>query len=443
MATTLLSDMENAQKVIFAESVVENYVADSELMDWFETDLNVQTDITTGGRYVETGQYFNLPGATGARADDDYIPVPEPPDFENSRIYLKKQLGSLEMSGDTMRRVASSVGAFVDWAERSLTDLATRVKNDLDRQYAGYGFGIKARVNGIVTDLGGGKFSFAVDSSLGVPEYTDAWLQFLEGETIVFSSNATGTGLRNAGTTQAAKVIDLDEDTNTLICTADATLIAAIQDNDYIANGDRSGVSFPTAAGVNRELQGLLAAVDDGGIIPDYNNITRDDHRLWRSIVIDANNGTFNGQNSPRLLNYVDEQVRTRGAGRVNGAIFSLSGARSYWLSVESSKMFVDPRGNYTDGKGNLSVILTDRTIPLRVARKLPPQVAFLVQRDTFKRITLGKWEWDDKTGSIWRPVTDANGRKDSYYSVGYAYEELYNVAPRKNARIEGLLPVT
>jgi hypothetical protein len=76
------------------------------------------------------------------------------------------------------------------------------------------------------------------------------------------------------------------------------------------------------------------------------------------------------------------------------------------------------------------------------VARKLPPEVAFGIQADRFARLTLGQLTWRETTGSIWREVTDATGRKDSYYAVAKMYENLYCPAPRKQVRIENITPV-
>lgn len=440
MSTTLISDMSEAMKVIFADPIVENYVAESELLDWFEQDVNVQTDVTTGGRYVETAQYFVLPAAVGARADNDYIPVPDAPEFKNSRIYLRKILGSLEMSGDVMRRVATDIGAFIDYAERALGDLSTRVKNEMDRQAIGSGLGIKARVAGAVVSLGGGQYTIPIDASLGVDGYEDAWLMVLEGERLVFAGLPTGGNLRNPGSAQSARIIDMDESNSVITVTMDAGLAAAIQTDDYIAAGDSAGVSFQNN-GDDREIAGLLAAVDDGGIIDTYNNIERSTNRLWRSIVIDASQAPWNGEMNERLLVYADEEVRQKGQGKIDAMVMSMSAARGYWLSLKTDRFFVDPRA-YFGGKGGLEIILGDRTLPIRTARKLPPQLVFGIQRDTFRRITLGSWQWDDKTGSIWTRVADGTGRKDAYYSVGYVYEEIFNVAPRKNFRIDGLARV-
>lgn len=431
MATTLTTNLTEAMKIIFAEPLVVNVVEDSELVDLFKTDMNIQSEETTGGRYIEMAHYFQLPAGVGARAENEYIPVPDSAVFKNTRIYLKKLMGTVEMTGDTMRRVTGSEGAFLDYMNRALPDLVTRLVNEVDRMYIGYGAGIKARVNDASPDA-----TLGIDSSLGVAGYEDAWVLFMEGESIVFSADADSIPLRDSGT--SAQITDIDEDNS--IITIDA-LPTGVADDDFIFSGDDAGHSGQATGGVDREIAGLLAAVDDGNILATYNNIDRTaaGNRLWKSIVIDGSASPWGGQISEDLLHYADDEVAVRGGGRTNVLVMSRSAARGYWKSLKGDRFFQDPK-SYAGGQAGLSVILGDRTLPLRVARKLPPQVVFGLQTDTFRRITLGMWEWDDRTGSIWNRVTDATGRKDAFYATGLMYEQLFCTAPRKNWRIDGLI---
>ena len=110
-----------------------------------------------------------------------------------------------------------------------------------------------------------------------------------------------------------------------------------------------------------------------------------------------------------------------------------------YWQSLKVNRVLNDPR-NFTGGKGSLSISLGDRTLPFRTARKLPPQVAFGINSSTWRRFTLGTWQWVARGGSIWNLVTDAVGRKDAYFAFGKMYEQLACLMPRRNFRIDGLL---
>ena len=188
-----------------------------------------------------------------------------------------------------------------------------------------------------------------------------------------------------------------------------------------------------------------MAGVDDGGILATYNNIDRTavGNRLWKSIVIDGSGAPYDGALTEELLNRAFRESHLRGSGKPDFLVMSYSARDSYWLALVGDRIFIDPGGNYKAGRGRLEVVLGDRVYPLRVARKLPPQVCFGLQKDRWARLTLGQLTWEEETGSMWNRVVDSTGRKDSYFSVAHLYEQLYCAAPRKQWRIEGLTPVT
>ncbi len=439
---TTTTDLDEALKIIFSDPLVNNIVEDTELMDIFKVDMNVQADDTTGGRFIEMAHYFQLPAGVGARAENEYIPEPDDPRFENSRLFLRKLQGVVEMTGDVMRKVRSDEGAFLNYMERALPDLVTRLVNEIDRMYISDGSGIKARIESITSAVTVTLVA-VVNRTYGIDGLTGSIFQFMEGERNVFDPAADGQSLVTGGGTQSLRITDIDEDTSTITWTGNATLVAAIGTDDYIFAGDEAGASSNTAAGEDREIAGLLAGVDDGGIIATYNNIDRTaaGNRLWKSIVIDGAAPQWGGQLTEELLTFSDDEVTVKGAGRIDTWIMSRSAARGYWQSLKGDRTMVDPR-SFTGGKAGLSVVLGDREIPLKVARKMPPELTFGLQSDSFRRLTLGQWEWDDRTGSIWNRVTDSVGRKDAFFAVGNMYEQLFCMAPRKNVRIEGLTSV-
>lgn len=444
--TVDMTALNEAMKVIFSDPLIVNIVQDSELQAMFRADGdNIRTEETTGGRYIEMAHYFR--SATGSRSlsENDYLPVPRNPLFKNSRVYLRKIAGVIEMTGDVMDRVVGDEGAFINWMQRALPDLVEDVvSNKIDRQYIGDGSGVKARVKGLPV-AAGGYYTIELEDHSGVDGFTDCWLLFPDGDSIVFSATVAGTTLRNPGAAQAAIVADSDEDLDVITVEMDAGLAAVIQVGDYIFEGDAVGKAAQNS-GVNREMQGLMAAVDDGGIVDGYNNITRTDvgNKQWRSLVRDASGAPYNGSVTEQLFGSADTEVSTRGAGKIDVFILSNSAAASFWQNLKKGLINTDPR-SYVDQGGRplpAQVFVKDRFVPIKVARKLPPEVFFGLQKDTFRRLTLGDWHWINRHGSIWHQVTDGTGRKDSSYAYGIMREELINTHPRKNIRVEGLTPV-
>lgn len=453
-AVQRVTNLTEAMKVIFQDPIVTNIVEDSEFMKFVQQDVNVTYNQTTGGRYVELAHDFRKGGSVGARSEGDYIPVANRPVYKNSRIKLRKIQGSIEMTGDVMRRVKQDEGAFIAYMERALPDCIVRLVNSIDRQYIGTGFGVKARVaskgagSGVDLTLN----YIVVDRALGVTGYTDAWKQFLEGDSIIFSASVNGTSPRAGATQRFAIVSDVNEELGRIYLEApggavpDQTLFTNITANDYIFEGDQAGASVQDPADNEyREITGMLAGVDDGLIVQTYHNIIRGvGTRLWQGQVLDSSSATlgFGAQMSEDLLVYADELGSERGSAKFTHVVMSRSANRGYWKSLKGDRFIQDPRGQYTGGKASgLQIVLGDRTLTLKVARKLPPQVAFLLQADTWKRWGLGSFEWDDATGAIWNRATDGTGRQDQFYAVGQLYEELGCVAPRKNLRIDNLAP--
>jgi hypothetical protein len=282
----------------------------------------------------------------------------------------------------------------------------------------------------------------------GIPGYTEAWLCFLEGMNIVFSVSPLFTALRNAGSGQVAQVVGINEDNNRITIKCAAALYAAILEEDSIAEGDGAGYSAVDSDGNPRMMAGLLAGDDDGGIVEVYNNIDRTatDSRLFRSIVIDAATES-SGALTEDVLDLAFRRVLIRGNGKPNVVVMSHSASTMYWRALrdgansQGQQRFVNLEGNFTSGKGKLGIRVGDTVYPVRVCRKLPPEVVFGLQTDRWARLTLGQLTWEEETGSMWNRVVDSQGRKDAYYSVAHLYEQLYCAAPRKQFRIDGISP--
>ena len=430
-ATTEITDlsMDAAMKIYFTDPIVRNFVTDTELMDLFEEDNKVQVEQTTGGRYIETAQYFVLPGAVGSRSPGDYIPVPEGPVIRNSRIYLKKHFGVIQMTGDVMERVQGDMGAYLDYMDTAMPDLLERFNDNFDRQLLGYGNGARAQIeliNGTTITL---------KNSLGVIGWSNPWLMVQDNERLVASVDLDGDPLRNPGAGQSAKIVDIDPDLNTIEVDA---VPGAWANDDYLFGGDASGTSAQNA-GEDREVTGLAGLIDDGSILATFQGLARADYRLWRSHVVDGASGSFSGDLDEVVLVSADNRAAVRGKGKPNIIVTSREQADRYWLSLRGDRQLINPKA-YEGGRSGVSVRLGDRVIPIRVSRKMPTELAYMIQTDTLKRWQLDGGKWDDKTGSVWNRVTDGTGRKDDFYAVYIWYTQMGNLAPAKSVRIQNLV---
>ncbi len=442
--TTLIDQITQALKIVFNEPFFDNVVADSEFGDAFEEGGGIKYDETTGGRYVENLHELAWPAGVGARLEDDYIPVADAAEYANSQVFLKRVMGTIQMSSAVMDRVRTHEGAYLDYMERALPLLQKRVTTERDRMLIGWGYAVKARVKSISSynTPNAGQFQVVVDRALGVDGYTEAPLQFLRGERSVFTSSLSAPiTLENAGPNQSARVKNVEIQTSTITYEGVQALHDAIQVNDYIGAGDGSGYSFPAGSPAEtKEITGVLAAVDDGDIVQTYMNLPRDNEEYWQGNMIDAQSAPFSGTCTEALLVYADRINTVNGGGKIDFLILNRVAEEQYWESLKQDRQFVNPQGTYEGGKDMLYIRLNGRRLQLQVARKLPTQIAFGLQRDTFKCFRLREWFWDDRTGSMWNRVVDSTGQKSAYFGTGYFWEELFCGAPAKNLRINNLL---
>lgn len=422
MATTTTTDLNAMMKILFEDTIVNNVVRDTELVDQFEAGGGIKVDTTTGGRYIETAQLFGLPAGVGARAEGGYIPVPKGPIVENSRINLKKILGAVEMTAETLKMVRTRRGAFANWGKRAMPSLVQRVTHELDRMLLGYGEGILARVNDATPAT-----NLVVDACMGIAGLEDALFQFLAGGQLRASSNSDGSSPRSGVMT----ISDVDHANGYIVVDALATSLA---NDDYLFPGDSAALS----AGL--EPMGLFGMVDDGGVVATFQNIARASYSAWRGQVIDAQGSPFSaGQKlTEEVLIYADDSTYNRGGGKPDLIVTSRQGARQYWADLKGDRSLNDPRLFMGGGKG-VGIMLGDRTVKLKVARKMPRSVTFGLTRKTFKKWMLHRFEWDDTTGAIWRQVTDGTGRKDAFYAYGSLYCEFGCLDPQKNFRIDNI----
>jgi hypothetical protein len=271
-----------------------------------------------------------------------------------------------------------------------------------------------------------------VDSAYGLElpsgnPLEDHLLQFLAGETLIASPNADGSTPRSGVMT----VENVDFANGLIEVDALATSLA---DDDYLFPGDAAGNS------ADKEPMGLLGMVDDGSVLATFQNISRTTYPQWQSYVQNAQGAPFASSQvlTEKVLTYADDEAFVRGAAKVDTVIVSRQGLRQVWADLAGDRTLNDPTA-YTGGKQGISIWLGDRSVNLRAPRKMPRTVAFGLTRSTFKKFLIHDWEWNDLTGSLWRQVTDATGRKDAFWAYGSMYCEFGNSDPAKNFRIQNI----
>lgn len=440
---TTVTQLDPVMKVLASRPLYQNTINESEFSDIILVNSDgVQIDQTTGGRYIENAHQFTKASGYRGMQDGGYLPVAEAPSFKNSRTNLKHSAYTLYMTGSAMRRVQGDEGAFVNYLETALPEAAKNMAHTDDRYLMGYGYDVRARVNGAPTGTSAA-LVISVDTALGVAGLTDATYMFDEGDQLVFTSSLAATiALRAAGANQVAIVRDIDEAAGTITVETNATLAAAIADNDYIGTGDATDHNFPHGSGLTTMIPtGFMGAIDDGSILPTYMNIPRAGNRPWKGIVVDGSASPWGGAVTESLILFASDEVKRKGGGNITALAASYSAERGLRKAFTADRMLTDVR-SFVGGRAPMYINMGNNAVRLQFARKMPSELMYGIDASTWTRHTMGSFEWDDTPGSIWNRVTDSTGPKDAYYATGYKYDEYFCSYPRRNFRIQGLTAV-
>lgn len=431
-----------ALKVVFDEPLNQNLLDDSDLYDIFQQDMDIPVKDTPGGRYIEMAHYAADGGGFGARREGGALPQSTPPTVFNGLIYLRKNHMNVEMSGETMRRVKQGESAWLTWASQTLPNAVRRLSHHLDRQAVGFGSGVGCRVAaGYTTGT-----TIPVDRAFGLTGFLKAVFQFQRNDFIRAAADIDGVTLR----ANPMRILNVDLAANTITVNAASTGLAA---GDFLAIGDAAGNNFRGAPGNQPvEMMGLLGIVDNGNVLTTFQNVVRATTPEYRAQRINAATWTATTALQSRLtedlLIFADDTAYELGEGRPDCIITSRAAERQYAASLKGSAAatlrLLDPRNFTNDGGKNrgFEINLNGRRVMSKVARKVPDNITFMLEKSTLKKWQNGGgFSWDDTTGSMFERVVDSNGRYDAFYATGVLEAELGCVNPRRNVIIDNINP--
>lgn len=426
------SGLNEALKQTYTGPFANNIEGEMEVTQVFQDAGDFETTEGPDGKQVNIGHYISAGGGVSAMLEDDYLPDNIAPVWKQGSITIKQVAALVQLSGRTLRRVKEGPAAFASWAEMALPEKAKRVAFHKDRMLLGTGTGIVGRINGTPDGTGDG-----CDDAFGIAGLGTAINLFLRGDSMRYSPNANGTSPRTGRVDVDS--INYGADTfNTTVSGSAATATSAA-DNDYMfiggANVNGSG---------SREFNGLEAQIDDGTNVTTFQGLTRSSYPdVLYSQIVDSSTYTAGPSAvlSENIIDYADSLCWERAGGKPSVLLVNRNGQRSFWNSLKGDRVINDPQGQFTGGKttGGLKMLLGDRVVTVKAARKVPSSRAFLLDTGTLKRFKIGSGRWDDITGSVWNRVSDSTGAKDAVYAVYIEEEEYANTFPARSAKITKL----
>lgn len=427
--------LNNAMKVFYQEPVWDNLVSESEVLDLYTADNDQQVFESLGGRWIELAHDMADGGGSGARKEGGYIPQTTPPSYLNSKIYLKKNYMTTTMSSDAMRKVKQGPYAFITWISEDLKKRVRRHRHHIDRQALGTGTGILCKVVSIAGSV------ITLGSNFGISGYSKSAFSLQINDLLRGGPNADGSSLR----TGQMKITAIDYVNGTITVDAVAASLAA---GDFLFLGDTSDNASrkggSTSGLDDSEMMGLFGIVDSAttNVLTSFQSLTRATTPYWYGFSLDLSAAPYNGNFTEAAIQSGYDQVVEQGGGLPYFWLASRNGRRNYWAQLKTDRQFVNPTG-FRGGEGPLSILIDDREVGIKVARKIPDEVSMLIDTTSLKRWQYGAgFEWDDTTGSIWRQVTDSTGVQDAFFAYGRFEAQTGCIAPAHNLIFTGLAKV-
>lgn len=423
--------LNEALKQTYTGPFANNIEGEMEVTQVFQDAGDFETTEGPDGKQVNIGHYISAGGGVSAMNEDDYLPDNIAPVWKQGNITIKQVAALVQLSGRTLRRVKEGPAAFASWAEMALPEKAKRVAFHKDRMLLGTGTGIVARINGTPDGTGD-----TANDAFGIATLEGALNLFLRGDSFRYSANADGSSPR----TGRVDIDSINYGANTFNTTVSGSAATATSaaDDDYMFLGG----SNVNGSG-SREFNGLEAQIDDGTNVTTFQGLTRSSYPdvLYSQIVDSSAYTQAPSILSENIIDYADSLCWERAGGKPSVLLVNRNGQRSFWNSLKGDRVINDPQGQFTGGKssGGLKMLLGDRVVTVKAARKVPSSRAFLLDTATLKRFRIGSGRWDDITGSVWNRVSDSTGSKDAVFAVYIEEEEYANTFPARSAKITKL----
>lgn len=423
--------LNEALKQTYTGPFANNIEGEMEVTQVFQDAGDFETTEGPDGKQINIGHYISAGGGVSAMNEDDYLPDNIAPVWKQGNITIKQIAALVQLSGRTLRRVKEGPAAFASWAEMALPEKAKRVAFHKDRMLLGTGTGIVARISGTPDGTGD-----AVVDSFGISGLEGPLNLFLRGDSFRYSPNADGTSPRTGR-------VDIDS-INYGAATFNTTVAGSTATATSAASGDYMFLGGTNVNGSgSREFNGLEAQIDDGTNVTTFQGLTRSSYPdVLYSQIVDSSTYTQNpsilGEN---IIDYADSLCWERANGKPSVLLVNRNGQRSFWTSLKGDRVLNDPQGQFTGGKAanGLRMLLGDRVLTVKAARKVPSSRAYLLDTSTLKRFKIGSGRWDDITGSVWNRVSDSTGAKDAVFAVYIEEEEYANTFPARSAKITKL----
>lgn len=332
--------------------------------------------------------------SVGARADGGTTPSPQSQTYVDMLVPMVYNYGTVKFTLPTIQATSSDMGAFARVMDAEMNGIRRDLKNDINRQQWGDGFGAVGRANG----AGAATSALVMDSGHKVKRGM-----------IIDIYTAKSGGSQEVNSVQVNSVSGT---------TATLENTATWSDNSWVFREDSRG----------NEMMGVQGIVDVSTYVTTLHGISRTTYPEFGGQIL-ANGGT----NRPVTLDLLQQgylQSEEKGEGEIS------LGVTSYNLWRKIGNLLVPDR-RYTPAMklagGFTALDFNDK--PIVADRDAPANNFWWLDESTFTIYELAGWDFDDTDGNILHKVS----REAAYEALLYYYAELACHDPANNVNIRDL----
>lgn len=400
----------------YAPAIVNQLAEDVDVLNMFEKEFK---DDSWQGRKKVMPIKIGRNWSVGAIPSRGRLPQAGRTSYKDFEILVKNMYGRVGFDREVMLQSRNKKGSWQQVIPTEMDALTEDLAFNRNRAMWGTGSGVLALVNGAqsadttieVDSPGNVAGSVNGNRFLHGDSVSGQYVAFLDGSDNIQGA-ATITGWNANGT-----AITVD---SAITCDDNAKIVIA-QSN--------------LQTSYNQELEGLLAAIDDGTYVSTYHGLSRTTYPILKSYVA-TSVGALSLDAIQQTIDANDIRVRKT----VDVMACEHAVRRAYLSLLETDRRYsgadlMRPDGGTSAAKKPGGKTITYGDIPMMVSRDCPFGMLFGINKASFVRYVESEGQWADEGGAVIKWVNEY----DAYTAFYYIYDNLHCQQPNANWRMEGI----
>lgn len=364
---------------------------------------------TLVGRRAILPCHMSRNSGIGARQEGETLPTAGNQGTVDQIVSLRYLYGKVRLTAQTITRMASDRGAFIQATKLEMKGLATDCIRDLERQVCGTS-------DGVIATCGTTTTSTTVQLLTTTAEQT--LVNLYEGAVVDIGTVASPT------TVAASRTVTDVDFTNKTITISGAT-ISTTSGTHFVFRAGNGG------SGANqREVTGLQSIVSSSGSLFSIDPAT---YKAWASIV-ESNSGTTRPV-SENLVEKAAQRAENRSGAEVS-SLWAEDGVYRAAANLLGAQKRIVNSVELKGGHKGIEFNYGANGAPLMRARDLPSGKIFGLAHDELVQFIDEDWTWEDTDGAVLSRAVD---NTHAFEAIYYSFQEFATTRRNAHFRIDDL----